>query len=381
MEECVPREIMVIAGEASGDHYGAGLIQRIREKDPSITVWGMGGDRMKEKGMEPVRHIRGLDVMGFWDVLVNIRTFRNVFAELKTRMESRRPDAVVCIDYPGFNIRFARAAHAADIPVVYFISPKVWAWNAARIPKLAETVTKMIVFFEFEKHAYEGSGLDVVCVGHPLVRELEPYRNGKEKYRSLLSIPASVPFAGILPGSREREVRRMFPVMLKAARILKKKIPDIEYKAACAPSIDPGLLRSIADVSGADVRITEGAAREIMAASDALMITSGTATLEAGIIGTPHTVCYRIGTLTYFLIKPFLKTEHIGLVNVAAGKKVAEEFLQGDMKPGRIADEMERLITDREARARVQDDMEQMRQTLNASDAYARTADEILTVL
>jgi len=372
--------LMMIAGEASGDHYSAGLIRRLKEKQPQASIWGMGGDAMKAEGMDVIQNIKGLDVMGFWDVFKNIRTFRRVFAELRAEMEARQPDAVILVDYPGFNIRFARAAHSAGIPVVYFISPKVWAWNSGRIAKLAETVTEMLVFFDFEKDVYKGSGLDVVCVGHPLAEELEQYRGKKEKFRAELGIPQTGAVVGILPGSREREIRRMFPSMLEAAALLQDTIGSAEYIAACAPTLETGFLESFVSGKHPDITVLKGRSREIVAASDVLMITSGTATLEAGIIGVPHLICYRVGLLTYILIKPLLRTEHVGLVNIAAGEKVAEELLQGDMTPARIAETAAKLMNDQEARKTMEEGMARMRQKLLKTDAYGKAAEEILAV-
>lgn len=372
--------LMIIAGEASGDHYSAGLIRRLKEKNAQISVWGMGGAAMKAAGMDIIQDIAGLDVMGFWDVFKNIRTFKRVFAGLRREMETRRPDAVILVDYPGFNIRFARAAHRAGIPVVYFISPKVWAWNSRRIQKLAETVTKMLVFFEFEKEVYKGSGLDVVCVGHPLAEELEQYRGQKEKFREELGIPQAAPVVGILPGSREREIRRMFPPMLEAAVLLQNRVKNAEYIAACAPTLETEFLESFISGKHPDITILKDRSREIMAASDVLMITSGTATLEAGIIGVPHLICYRVGLLTYQMVKPLLKTEYVGLVNIASGEKIADELLQGDMTPAGIAETAAGLMNDQKTRKNMEDGMARMRQKLLKTDAYGKAAEEILAV-
>jgi len=373
--------VMLIAGEASGDHYGGALVRRMLEERPAAAVWGMGGAAMRSAGMEILRDIAGLDVMGFWDVLTRYFTFRRVFSRLRGEMERRRPDVVVLIDYPGFNIPFARAARAAGIPVVYFISPKVWAWRSSRIKVLAETVTKMLVFFDFEVDVYRGSGLDVTWIGHPLCEELEGYAEGKEAYKGLFDVPAGIPLVGILPGSREREVRRMFPVMLDAASRLDRSLPEVTFAAGCAPSLGEEFLHSFIRAGHPRVRVVKGKTRELMAASDALMITSGTATLEAALIGTPHVVCYRVGTVTYWIVKSLLRTDTVGLANIAAGRKVVEELLQRRFTPRALARETERLLKDSALRERMEAEFASLRDRLKKEDAYGTAVREIFAAV
>jgi lipid-A-disaccharide synthase len=374
------QNILIIAGETSGDHYGAGLVQALLSRK-GVSAWGMGGSAMKNAGMELIQDIKGLDVMGFWDVLIRIFTFKKIFNTLVSEMENRKPDAVVLIDYPGFNIRFAEAAKNCGIPVVYFISPKVWAWKSGRIQKLASWCSKMLVFFEFELDVYKGSGLKTVLVGHPLVKELEPFRADKGRFREELKLSPDKPLIGLIPGSREREVRKMFPAMLDAASFLHSRIEGIQFAAACAPSIETGFLASFIQTDHPTITLVQKKTHELMAAADALMITSGTATLEAGIIGIPHVICYRVGLITYLIAKPLVKTKDVGLVNIAAGKRILPELIQYNMTPSNIADNIEEFLTDRKKYEQVCKDMEEMASALRQDNTYEKAADEIIRVI
>ncbi len=373
---------MILAGETSGDHYGAGLAAALLRDDPSLSVFGMGGEEMVHAGVEVIQDIRGLDVMGFWDVLTKIRTFKRIFRSLVDVMNSRKPDCIVLIDYPGFNIRFAREAKKAGIRVVYFISPKVWAWKAGRITKLAEYCDKMLVFFDFEIEVYRNSGLETVCIGHPLAAELESYRNQGKKSRAVLGIPEDVRLVGLLPGSRKREVKKMFPVMLNAAALLAEDMNNVYFAAGCASMIPPEYLKTFLRKKHPAVRMFKGKTRDIMAASDMLMITSGTATLEAGIIGTPHVLCYSVGFLTYFLVKPLIKIENVGIVNIASGKKIMPELIQFDMTPERIVEEIDRFLVDHEYFRRSKQELKNLYRSLRKEgDAYDKAVREISALI
>ena len=370
-------QIMMIAGEASGDHYAGNLVEALRDSDPSARIWGMGGPAMRKAGAEIVQDIAGLDVMGFWDVLTRIGTFRRVFRELRGQMKARQPDGIVLVDYPGFNIRFAHAARQAGIPVIYFISPKVWAWKAGRIPKLAAWCRKMLVFFPFEVEVYKNSGLETICVGHPLARELQPFRRSRSRCRGELNLPGSGRLVGLLPGSRRREIKRMFPIMLDAAARLKADNPELVFAAGCAPNLNPDCLSSFLRPRHPEITIVRNKTHALMAAADALMITSGTATLEAGIIGTPHVLCYRVGLPTYLIVKPLLRTRDVGLVNIVSGRRIMPELIQFAMTPANIARETERFLNDAGAREQAEADLEIMFTGLCSGDTYQQAAEEI----
>ncbi|MFH1709391.1 MAG: lipid-A-disaccharide synthase [Planctomycetota bacterium] len=379
MPDGVPR-IFMIAGETSGDHYAGGLARAILAAAPGAAVRGMGGPELADAGAAVLWDFEGLDVMGFWDVLTRLGRFRRLFRDLVADLDRDPPDAVVLVDYPGFNLRFARAAHARGIPVIYFISPKVWAWKPGRIKVLARYCRRMLVLFAFEEEVYRSSGLPTVCVGHPLAGELAPYRNARPHWRRELDYPGDIRLVGLLPGSRAREVERMFPPMLAAAARLHRRFPGIRFAAGSAPGFAPDYLKGFVRPGYPPVDIIGGRTHALMAAADALMITSGTATLEAALIGTPHVLCYRVGWLTYLLVKPLLHTRNVGMANIAAGRVIMPELLQSAMSPDRIADTVAAFLEDEVLRRRGAADCEALFTALRADDPYGRAAAEVLAV-
>ena len=375
------KTVMMIAGEASSDHYAGALAAALKQRDVSIEIIGMGGEEMRQSGVEILQDIKGLDVMGFWDVLTRLRMFKRIFRNMVSVLEQRKPEAVILVDYPGFNIRFAKEAHKRGIRVIYFISPKVWAWNRKRRDVIAANCDKMLVFFEFEIDVYRETGLDTVCVGHPLAEELEPYRSSKSRSKGQLGVPEDSLVIGLLPGSRKREIQRILPPMLDAAALLAQKHEHIAFVCGCAPTFDEKMLRSYLNNRHPEVKFIKGMTHDIMAASDACMVTSGTATLEAGIIGTPHVLCYKVGLMLYMIASCLVKIPDIGIVNIASGKRVMPELVQYDMTPARITEEIERFLNDEAYAQNCKENLDNLYHQLKNDNVYEKAADEIFGMI
>lgn len=328
-------EIMVIAGEQSGDIHGGNLCREIRELSPGMTLFGMGGDSMEEAGVELVQRIGRTGVVGLWEVFKDIGRYRKIFNRLVSEMEERRPAAVILIDYPGFNIRFARCAHQRGVRVIYYISPQLWAWGRWRVKKIKRFVDKMVVIFPFEKDFYADYGIDAAFVGHPLVGTLDRGLT-KEGCRKLLGITAS-PVIGLLPGSRKSEIEKILPILLGTAGILRERLPGAVFLIPVAsPDLLP-LIEEIVRSSPVEIRLLEGSSQEILAASDLLILASGTVTLEAAVFKTPMILVYKLSFFSWISGRILLTIPFIGLVNIVGGKKIIPEFIQYQARPDLVA--------------------------------------------
>lgn len=368
------RHLAIVAGEASGDTHGAALMRSLRAISPDISFTGKGGPKMASEaavsGGTLDNWIAEAGVLGLWDVLRHYGYFRRKFAALLGELTANPPGAVILVDYPGFNLRLAKAIRKRKIPtrIIYYISPQVWAWNRRRIPEMARALDLMICIFPFEKELYESSGLHTVFAGHPMAEELHPVPTA-ERDATLF---------GLFPGSREREVRRIFPAMLGAARLIARSRPEIRFEAAAATSTHAELMRTMALKSGIEITITTGTSRDVMRRAAAGLVCSGTATLEAACLGLPYALVYKVATLTYEVGIRVIRIRYLGMVNILANRPVVREFIQHDANPAALADEGLRLLNNPEARARLSADLASMTSILGgeagnpASDRAAR---------
>jgi lipid-A-disaccharide synthase len=375
-----PRHLAIVAGEASGDTHGAALMRALRGEDPGIRFTGKGGPKMAsiaaESGGSIDNWIAEAGVLGLWDVLRHYGYFKRKFAALLDELEADPPEAVILVDYPGFNVRLAKAIRTRRIPtrVIYYISPQVWAWNRRRIPEMARALDLMICIFPFEKAIYETSGLPTVFAGHPMAEELRPIPPA-EREENLF---------GLFPGSREREVRKIFPAMAGAAALILKSRPEIRFEAAAATPAHAELIRSMAREAGVEITVSTGAARDLMRRATAALVCSGTATLEAGCLGLPYALVYRVATLTYEVGLRLIRVKHLGMVNILADRPVIREFIQHDATPAALADEGLRLLNSREARERLSSDLASVTSILGGeagNPASLRAASAVLDCL
>lgn len=373
-------KLMIIAGETSGDLHGGQLVRELKALDPGLEIFGIGGDRMRAGGMELFYHVSELSFMGLAEVIGHLPFIRSVTKKLEDELYARKPDAVVLIDYPGFNLRFARKVKKAGIPVVYFISPKVWAWGRGRVRKIRKLVDKMLCILPFEEEFYRGRRVNARYVGNPLMDAVKTAQNREQFYKNN-GMDQKRHLVGLLPGSRKQEIETILPVMLQTAVMLKEKDPALQFALGLAPGMDRERIEDMIAVSGLDAVLIEGPAYDLMAHSRLLLVASGTATLEAGIAGTPMIIIYKTSALTYFIGRRLIKVPDIGLVNLVAGKRVVPEFLQGEARPGAIFLMAQVLLAEGRPRQVVMAELAKIRDILGEPGAAKRAAGEILECL
>ncbi|NOZ61966.1 MAG: lipid-A-disaccharide synthase [Calditrichaeota bacterium] len=372
-------KIMIIAGEASGDLHGSGLVREIKSAIAEVDIFGIGGNGMKSFGMELIHHINEMSVLGFWDVIKRFRFFKKVHDELVELMDSNRPDLLVLIDYPGLNLKLARAAHQRKIPVLYYIAPQVWAWGAGRMKKMAETVTKMAVIIPFEEKMYRAAGIDAKFVGHPLLEVISAQMSKNEFFKQNHLNPQKKT-VGLLPGSRPLEVKRLLSTMAESTSSLREKHPEIQILVSQTTSVDSAIYDEILR-SHPDFRRIKNQTYEIMSHSDLLVVASGTATLESALFEKPLIVVYKVDPLSYFLGKTLVKIDSIGLVNVIAEKKIAPEFIQYNFSKEKLIPEMEDLLFNEVRREKMIKELKIIREKLGSQGASKITAEMVLSLI
>ncbi len=368
---------MMVAGEASGDLHGAGVVRELKRRDPGMEVLGIGGDNMRDQGMEIVWHISSLSFMGFVEVLRNLSSVRAVGRKLEELLEARRPDVVVLIDYPGFNLRFARKVKKRGIPVLYYISPQVWAWHRRRVHHMRGVVDRMKVVFPFEVDIYRNEGIDVEFVGHPIVERIGARRSRKEFF-ARHGFQEKKKLLGLFPGSRQQEIEHILPVMARAASRLAGDL-DVQVGIGVAPNLGPDLVRRSLP-EGTSATLVENDTYDLMCHADAAIVTSGTATLETGWFGTPMAVVYKTSPVTFFIGRLLVDVPYIGLVNIVAGKKVVPEFVQHDMTEERITEATARMLSDEGIAAKMRSELGVIKEKLGRPGASARVAEGIIAL-
>lgn len=377
------REVLVVAGEASGDLHAARLISELRRRVPGLVPFGLGGDEMRAAGLESVAHSSEISVVGITEVLKVLPRAREIFASLLKEVERRRPALAVLVDFPDFNLRLAKELKSRGVEVVYYISPQVWAWRRGRIKTIARIVDRMLVLFPFEVGFYRKHGVDVVHVGHPLVDEVpalpqawdqgEPVGGPCGPYRRPYRI-------ALLPGSRMSEVESLLPTLLEAVRALAGRLP-VEAHLIKAPTISRDLLEEHVQLSGLPVIIVEEDRFAAIADSHLALCASGTATLEVGLLGTPMIMVYRLASWTYALAKLLVRLPNVSLVNLVSERRIVPELIQREANPERIAAEAERLLTDAAAREEMRAGLAGLRGRLGEGGASARAAAAVAEML
>jgi len=371
------RRVMMIAGEVSGDLHGAGVVSELKQRRPALEIFGIGGDAMKRAGMELVRHISSMSFMGFVEVVRHLGLIRETERTLALLLEQRPPDVVVLIDYPGFNLRFARKVKQKGIRVLYYISPQVWAWRPGRVKTMRRLVDRMKVVFPFEVELYRREGVDVEFVGHPLVETLRVSATREEFFRAH-GLDLRKRLVGLFPGSRKQELEKMLPVMRDAARSLVKS-HDVQCALGVAPSMGLPLLREF--VAPDDpITLIDGATYDLMAYADAAIVTSGTATLETGWFGTPMVVVYKTSLPSYLIARALIRTTNIALVNIVLGKTVVPELLQDHARADQVTDAVARILDDEAYSASVRKELSAVQSKLGTPGASARVAEAIIAL-
>jgi len=367
------RRVMIVAGEASGDIYGADLVQKAHLQDPGIHFFGIGGSRMREAGVATVVDTADMAVIGLVEVLKHFGVISSAFHTLKKLLQNDPPELLILIDYPGFNLRLAKVAKKAGVKVLYYISPKVWAWKAGRIKKIAATVNRMAVIFPFEVPLYEKAGVPVSFVGHPLLDLVNVSISRKEAAASF-GLDSSKKTVGLFPGSRKSEIERILPAILSAAELLQKRFPELQFVLPLASTL--GEEDILPYLKRADIVpiITDQRIHDLIRACDAIISVSGTVTLEIALTGTPMVIIYKLTPLTYHIARKLVKIEHMGLCNIVAGRSLVKELLQDQATPETIAAEITRILSDETYRETMVADLESIRGKLGGGGAAARTA-------
>ena len=364
----------VVAGEASGDARGVELLRAMRERAPGTEFLGAGGREMRAFAGDAIFDWADEAVVGLWDVLKKYGYFRRQFHRMLAEIEAAKPDALITIDYPGFNMRLAKAAKARmpGLRTIHYVSPQVWAWHRGRIPKMAKFLDLMLCLFPFELPLYADAGLRAVCVGHPLLDSLATEKSDQ---------PRDLELVALLPGSRGKEVRKIFPVMIEAAKRLKQSRPALRFEAAAARGSLADEMREMLRAHGCDAAfcaVTLRTAHDLMQRAGAGMVCSGTATLESTFFGLPMVILYKVAWLTWVVGKRLVKIPWLGLPNVLAGREIAREFLQDDAQPEPIAGEIFRLLEDSSAREEQQRAQAAVIASLGEPGAARRAAAAIL---
>jgi lipid-A-disaccharide synthase len=359
-------KLAIVAGEASGDLHASEVVRELKVLDPTLETFGIGGDLLAREGMGIVHHAREMGIVGFFNVLRHLPMFRRIFRELMERIKRERPDAVLLVDYPGFNLRVARRSKELGLHVVYYISPQLWAWRSGRVRHIAKYVDRMIVVFPFEEEFYRKHGVPVAYVGHPLIEQLQGIRRGER---------GAILRVALLPGSRRGEVEGLLPAMLDAIEELRQERP-VDAFIVQAPTIAREILEGIVRGRGSSVTIVPHDGGEAVASADVALSASGTATLEAAVLGTPVVVMYRLSRANYLLGRWLVKIPHFSLINIIAGKRVVPELVQSEVRGRRIAEEVREIVRPghyEEVRA----ELDAVRAKLGRPGASRRVAGEI----
>ena len=369
-----PLKLYLIAGEASGDMHASNMMREMLKEDASVQFRFWGGDKMSEVQKDGlVKHIRDLAFMGFWEVIMNLRTISRNIAFCKKDIEQFVPDALVLVDYPGFNLRIAKWAKSKGIKVYYYISPQVWAWKQSRVKQIKTVVDQMYVILPFEKEFYKKFEYDVHYVGHPLLDEISKYsfENKSDFYkRNALD---DRPIIAILPGSRKQEISKKLPLMLRAA----KDFTSHQIVVAGAPSLNAEFYRSY----NSNAKIIYNETYALLTNADAAVVTSGTATLETALFRVPEVVCYRSSRFSYFIAKQLIKVKFISLVNLIMDEEVVKELIQKEGNPVRIKAELDRLLNDQEYRSALMVNYEKLENILGGGGASRKVAQSLLKTI
>jgi lipid-A-disaccharide synthase len=372
--------ILISAGEASGEMYGAQLIEALRRRDPSLEFFGVGGDRMRAAGCDTIVDAKDLAVVGISEIVSHLPKIYARFHQLISEADKRGPDLAIVIDSPAFNWRVARQMRKRGIPVVYYVCPQFWAWRQGRVRLLRKYVTKALVIFPFEEKFYRDRGVDATFVGHPLA-DLSPPSSSREAYVATYMLDAAKPWITLMPGSRMKEVRMNLPTILDSAS---KLGPGYEFLLPVAPTLDRSFLESLLG-SRHPVRLVPDAL-PALAQSRAGIIASGTATVEAAMMGTPFVMVYRVSPLTYFLGRPRVKVPHFAMVNLIAGKEIVPELVQHDFTTEKVFVRVNEIIPDGPARDKMIEGLATVRALLRGPNPdllhpAERAAEAILALL
>jgi lipid-A-disaccharide synthase len=368
------KTIMIIAGEASGDMHGANLVREMLKINPALNFYGIGGNKLREEGVKLFANASAMAVVGLTEVISKFGTLFRIIRQVKKSLDEMKPELVILIDYPDFNLNFvAPAAKKRNIKIFYYISPQVWAWRKSRINKIKKLVDKMAVILPFEVDTYAAKGFAVDYVGHPLL-DMVKLNYSKQESRKKFGLAENKITIGILPGSRLSEVRKLMPELLRAAEILAQKIPDVQFVLPLADTLEEKIITEIISRFTVNVHIISDNTYDVISCADLALVASGTATLETALLGVPMVIVYKISLLSYVIGRLFVHVKNIGLVNIIAGKTIVPELIQGDASGKRIAEEAMAILTNEEKKQEMIKGLEAIRARLGEPGAAIRAA-------
>jgi lipid-A-disaccharide synthase len=368
------------AGEASGDQHAAHMFREMRSLCPSLQAMGMGGRNMRESGVDIHYDSSGIGVIGLFEIVKHYPEIRRALQVMKQALVIEKPDLLVCVDYKEFNLKLARFAKSRGIKVLFYVSPQVWAWRPGRVVTYGKAIDMMAVIFPFETAYYEAKNVPVRYVGHPSVDKVQAFRSKAEDFIEF-KLDAKHPVIGILPGSRDNEIKRMLPLMLKAAEILVQQNPDLQFLLPQADSIPDAVLNHYLQTSSVPIKVIKKQTYDVIQCCDAVMTTSGTASLEIAILGVPMLIAYRLSPLSYFLGKLLVKIPFIGLPNIVAGKLIVKELIQDAVSAESLAAEIQHLLNDAAYRAQCVDELLQVKARLGSGGGSRNMAELALEML
>ena len=377
------KKIVLVCGEPSGDLQAGLLVSKLKELDKDIRVFAVGGENLRRAQAEVFQDIKGLSVLGFFDVLKKIGVFKKLMAAVLEKIDQVKPDAVLLVDFSGFNLRLAKNINKG-YPVIYYISPQVWASRQGRVETIRKFINKLIVIFKFEQDFYRKFGIEAEFVGHPLLDIVQPSIS-KEAFRGQFGLNQEAPVFALLPGSRTSEVKRILPVMLKSARLIQEKIPNAQFIISKPSGADNSIYES--SLRGAkrrsnlnsEIKIIESRQYDCLNAADFVLVCSGTATLETAITRKPNVIIYKMGLLNYLLYRPMVKVPFIGMENIVAGKMLAPEFIQFRALPRLIADKVLEIFNGKKKLEELKKDFANLKEKLGPPGAPSRAARSIIS--
>ena len=368
---------MIVAGETSGELYGALLAEALKKRTPAIRIIGVGGERMQHSGVEIISGIAS--AFGLAEAVSSLKTIRKTFANAVNALKMHKPDVLVLIDYPDFNLKLAGEARKNNIKVLYYVSPQVWAWRKKRVTKIARLVDRMAVVLPFEEEIYKTVGLPCEFVGHPVYDEIKNLPKDKNELKAELGLEKGRPLLSLLPGSRPHELQRLLPLMLEVVREFKKGHGDYQFCMPFAPNTDMEKYSTIVRLlEGEGVKINKGESLKTLAASDTAVIASGTATLQAALLGVPLVVVYKVFPLTYWIGRMIVKgVKYISLVNILSDREVVKELFQKEATVGHIMRELTKILSSESHKKNMMDAFARIRDIYSARNASERVADMV----
>jgi len=372
--------VMILAGEASGDAHAAEFVEALKHEQPDLQLSGMGGKAMQKAGVDVFFDSSIIAVVGLVEVLRHWGDIKRAMGIVKQRLDQTRPDLLILVDYPEFNLKMAHHARGLGIKVLFYISPQVWAWRPKRIHKIGSLIDHMAVIFKFEKQYYEDAGIPVSFVGHPLVDKVKAGIDAR-KVRTDLGISADEKVVGLFPGSRHSEISRLLPLMFTTARRMQVREPKLKFLLPVASSLDFDEISDRSKNSGLDIIVTRDELYDVISCCDVIATCSGTVTLEIALLNVPMCILYKVSWLSYLIMSRLITIPYIGLANIVANKAVVKEFLQQDANPDAVSHELFELLDNQSYRDQVKQGLEQVRGNLGAGDGARTMAKLVLSLL